>query len=235
MISYVQSNEVLKKQKQLMVFLLIWTPISIILFSLFTVRLSIAILIPTIIFLDLIIYVQFRIMLRGQRSSQIEITDTEVIRRTGGTTEKIDLTNINHLTIHKLKTGAIASIVASHTGGKIGFNGYTDMDEILDHILLKNKSIKVDEKIPKFIITNLPLFVSVTAIVSLGIVIFLTKQHGSLYDLVRNILFAGTGILFLFYKPLSVHSSKKNRKFELIIGSILLLDGIVSFFYNWRA
>ncbi len=227
-----QSETVRKEQTLIFILILITTPIIIIILFLLIFNLPLFLAVAVSIVLDLMLFFQFKLMTNEKNRLSLKFYDEFFERRSGSSIERINYQDITKGIFYKNKQDEVTLIKLFVGKNKIGLVGFNDMNRIGTLLLAHIPSEKIEFKAHQIQPVNLPALFIVSSILIFGLIFFLLKTSLSVYDLTQNIFIALFGIFLLFFKPLSTYGGKKKRKLEIIFGTLLLLDGLLSFFFN---
>lgn len=178
-----------------------------------------------IFMVELIILIQAPIMIKKMRELTLSISDESMERSGGKALEKVIYKEIQRLVIMEKASGQIESIRVSYANGKnLVLHGYENMESMVEKIrskvtdpsLVQTKRRRLNWNEPIVIVTSMALtFIAILLIQNIG--------GANAYN-VFNIGFQSIfGAVLLLHGPISRNAGQRFRKFEIIIGVILLV------------
>lgn len=175
------------------------------------------------IFLEAEMLILIKVIFSKLRKLKLIITEEGFIRTAKGKEEKVLFSDIIKVNTKYYPDGDICFIKIKHRHGVISINGFESLDYILNTIKQNlPESTVVEEKKYK-INWNNPIILIVWMLIAAFIVLAIAEASSKAYSIFSFIIMLSIAIVVLFFKPVSKASGIRFRKFEIIIGVLIII------------
>ncbi len=168
-----------------------------------------------------------KIMLKKIKTLKFTFTETAIERVSGKFTEVIAFSDITKVKVVRAPSSEIVMISLNSGRKKIVAASLDNMDQLLD-IILENVDEKIVSKKTWKVNWNSPLSTIISMIVTALIIAVLMKVDLNLYNVFNKVFMTAFALYFIIFKPISRSAGKRFRKFEIILGSLMLVANIFS-------
>ena len=226
--TYNISKEYLKQLKNQYIFMLIFTPIAMLLGPFLVIGLKsyssmlFGILLCFSLFIMLEILIIATIMYKKISKNSLTLKDDRLTRLSGKKSEDVIFSNITAITVNRTNKSNIKLIKIWNKNKKITLLGFDNFEEILETLRQNCPNSSFKEKTAKLDYDG-PLFLATAATSAFLIFSGLNNISISFY----NVFMSAVGFWFVFCKPVSSSQGSRFRKIELILGPILILLNIL--------
>lgn len=181
--------------------------------------------------------VMTKTMQKRMALNELILTDGELVRQNGGVKESVRYDEIKQVKVLREYNGKVRVITVRSANSNLQLHSFLEMDQALFNILAKVDEgiVKVNDR--KIIIDFLNPFIFATYLfILMAVIVVAMRYFNTLYNNLSLLFPIAFGLYFILGRPISNASGKKFRKFELIVGPLLLVSGtftIVMKFLNF--
>ena len=233
--TYKFSENEVKRRKRYIVTILIYMAIFSAVFIFyclplppsFSFLLKLVVYIFTIVLGGMTMLLTLYIIIKQFRRMLLKIDDGVIIRLNGNSEEKIIINDITRVQSIENKNEEVICLKI-FTGSRAAvLCGFESMNEIRDYIS-KNSSAKFEQKIRKIDFSDPKIMVPYLFIIGL-IIIAVTNFKINVFMKFSYLMSLAVGIYFITARPISKTHGKNKKKFETIIGWLLIIISILNF------
>ena len=233
--TYPVSDAELKKAGRLTMMQLAFMPlvIGLILFVGFphglSIQFKVIVFFVTMALVGLIFAVTVPITQKKMKDAELLLDDEKLVRVSGGLREEILFSEVKKAKHIYMAGRDINALKLLHGGRWLSFNIFGNMGEIIEHV-----KAKLEEQGTEFLSVKKKLDLSNPLICFLYYLVFglvmalIIRFNRDLYDYINVIIILLAGFFVLVYGPISRSAGKKFRKFELVVGPLLIGLGIIN-------
>ncbi|GKX65389.1 hypothetical protein [Inconstantimicrobium mannanitabidum] len=175
------------------------------------------------VFVEAEMLILIKVIFSRLRKLKLIITEEGFIRTAKGKEEKVLFSDIIKVNTKYYTDGDICFIKIKHRHGVISINGFDSLEDILNTIKQNlPESTVVEEKKYK-INWNNPIILIVWMLIAAFIVLAIAEGSSIAYSILSFIFMVSIALVALFFKPISKSSGIRFRKFEIIIGVLIII------------
>lgn len=182
-----------------------------------------------LVVIEAVLIIESTILLQKMKEMTLTISAEGIERNGGRFTEKIPYRDMNSATIAEYPSGEAASIKLELRERKpVTLQGFEKLEWVaqqieaafLDKSLIRQKRLSIDWDNPWLLVLMIVLL--------LGLILFIQRLGRDIIYPIVNVVFLFTyGLIALIYRPISRSIGKRFEKFEIILGVLMMISGIV--------
>ena len=232
--TYQFSEEALKEAKQRILLWQLFFPVILAMFTFVSpimgndLSIKLIVFVIELIFIEGLLIIPPAVMFGKMKELTLTLSSESVDRTSGKLTEKINYRDISRIDINEKPSGKITYIKAQSALKKpLYIHGFESMEVIAQHIEHNVADKSVLHRKRQAIDWNTPILQIATGILTVTAILLIQGLGNNAYNIFNMFLLFAVALFTLIFRPITSSAGKRFEKFEMIMGSLVLLCATV--------